>query len=264
MAVRTSDLPPEEENYRPEVLSRTEFLEVFATNYQPGEHVTIIGPTNSGKTTLVFEMLDKVATSELPVVILVMKPKDSTVMDAARRLGFYRTERWPPASKRDWRIWRATFSHKIPGWIFWPRQSLTNIRRDDDMLAFHFGKAISDCYRKGNRILFVDEAHAVQNELKLKPEMDAVLMRGRSLGCGGWFATQRPRHVTLNMYSQAEHLILFRTPDARDLKVYSEIGGIDQRVVAEAVTGLDRYEFVYIGRTKGEDHDTTMVVVKGQ
>lgn len=263
MVLRAADLS--EDSYQPEVLTRPEFLDVFAANYQPGEHVTIIGPTNSGKTTLVFEMLNKVATPELPAVVLVMKPKDSTVVAAAKRLGFYRTERWPPASKRDWRPWRPTFGQKIRGWIFWPRQSLTNIRRDDDMLAFHFGKAISDCYRTGNRIVFVDEAHAVQNDLKLKPEIDAVLMRGRSLGCGGWFATQRPRYITLNAYSQAEHLILFDTADDRDLKVYTEIGGkIDPKIIAEAVTSLNRFESVYIGRTKGEDDDTTMVVVEGE
>lgn len=260
MAVKVAELA---DTYRPEILSRDEFLDVFATNYQPGEHVTIIGPTNSGKTTLVFQMLDRVATPELPAVILVMKPKDSTVTTAAKRMGFYRTERWPPPTKRDWRVWRPTFGQKIRGWIYWPRQSLTNIRRDDAMLSVHFGKAIGDCYRTGNRIVFVDEAHAVQNELKLRPEMDAVLMRGRSLGCGGWFATQRPRYVTLNMYSQAEHVILFRTPDDRDLKVYSEIGGVDTKVLARTVTDLERYESVYIGRTKGEDHDTTMVIVEG-
>jgi energy-coupling factor transporter ATP-binding protein EcfA2 len=262
MVVRVRDLP--ESDYQPETLTRTEFLDVFARNYDPGEHVTFIGPTNSGKTTIAFQMLNQVATSELPAVILVMKPKDDTVVTAIRRMGVYKSERWPPATKRDWRPWKETFGKRIRGWVFWPRQSLTDIRRDDDMLSHQFGKALSDCYRQGNRIVFVDEAHAVQNELKLRPEMDAILMRGRSLGCGGWFATQRPRYVTLNMYSQAEHLILFRTPDVRDLKVYSEIGGIDQRVIADAVTDLDRFECVYIGRTKGEDDDTTMVIVKGE
>lgn len=262
MVVRASDVGASDA-YKPEVLTREEFLEVFAANYKAGEHVTIIGPTNSGKTTLVFQMLDKVASEDLPAVILVLKPRDATVDEAIKQLGFYRTERWPPATKRDWRPWKPTFMKRVRGWVYWPRQSLTDIRRDDDMLSYRFGRAMTDCYRSGRRILFIDEAHAVQNDLKLRPEMDAVLMRGRSLGCGGWFATQRPRNVTLNMYSQAEHLILFRTPDDRDLKVYSEIGGIDQQVVAQEVTDLDRFECVYIGRTKGEDNDTTMVVVEG-
>lgn len=260
MAIRTLDLPG---TYEPETLSRAEFLDVFAANYEPGEHVTIIGPTNSGKTTLVFQMLDKVATPELPAVILVMKPKDATVTTAIKQLGFYRTDKWPPATRREWRPWKDNFSRKIRGWVFWPRQSLSDIRRDDNMLAYQFGKAMTECYRTGNRIVFIDEAHGVQRDLKLAPEMDAILMRGRSLGCGGWFATQRPRHVTLNMYSMAEHLLLFRTPDERDLKVYTEIGGISQRIIAEAVTDLERFECVYIGRTKGIDNDTTMVVVKG-
>jgi len=244
-------------------LSQDEFLdEVFAPHYRPGEHVTFIGPTNSGKTTIAFKMLDRVATPELPVVILVLKPKDSTVDDEAAKYGFRRIDHWPP-TKREWRPWKSEFGGKIRGWVFWPRQSLRNIRRDDSMLSYEFGKVMTDCYRAGNRVVFVDEAHAVQNDLKLRPEMDAMLMRGRSLGCGGWFATQRPRNVTLNMYSQAEHLVLFRTSDERDADVYRQIGGVDPTIVSEAVWGLERFEFVYIGRTKGVDGDATLAIVKG-
>jgi len=260
-----ASLPDVDRYDGPVELSRAEFLdEVFAPNYRPGEHVTFIGPTNSGKTTVAFEMLDRVATPELPAVVLVLKPKDSTVDDQARRLGFRKTERWPPATSREWRPWKSSFSSKLRGWVFWPRQSLRDIRRDDKMLSYEFGRAITDCYRAGDRIVFVDEAHSVQNDLKLRPEMDAVLMRGRSLGCGGWFATQRPRNVTLNMYSQAEHLVLFRTPDERDADVYRQIGGVDPDVVAEAVWGLERFEFVYIVRTKGEADDAAMAIVKGE
>lgn len=258
-------IPDRDEEFTPPaVMGRGEFLDWFASVYRPGEHVTFIGPTNSGKTTVAFQMLDRVSSPEHPSVVLVLKPRDETVDAAVRHLeGFRKTERWPPLAKRDWRPWKSTFSQKVRGWMFWPRQELRDIRRDDDMLSHEFRQAMTHCYRRGNVIVFVDEAHAVQNDLKLRPEMDAIMMRGRSLGCSGWFATQRPRNVTLNMYSQAEHLVLFRTPDDRDTDVYRQIGGVDSKVIVDAVYDLERFSFVYIGRTKGEGGDATLVVVRG-
>lgn len=255
--------PDDRDMWEPPEMDRATFVGWFSDNYQAGEHVTIVGPTNSGKTTLTFRLLDEVATPERPAVILVLKPKDDTVDQLAKLDGFRKTMRWPPATQRNWRPGASDFGRKTRGFIFWPKQSLSDIRRDDDMLSAEFGRAITDCYRAGNRIIFVDEAHAVQNELKLQREMDAVLMRGRSLGCGGWMATQRPRNVTLNMYSQAEHLILFRTPDDRDTDVYRQIGGVDPKLIVAALDDLELHDSLYIGRTKGEDGDATMIIVRG-
>ena len=47
--------------------------------YRAGEHVTILGPTGSGKTYLGYQLLEKVATPKLPGIVLVMKPRDATV-----------------------------------------------------------------------------------------------------------------------------------------------------------------------------------------
>lgn len=250
-----------EPEIEPVYLTRDEFLdEVFAPHYEAGEHVTFVGPTGSGKTTVAFQMLDTVTTPELPGVVLVMKPRDSTVVAWTKKLEYKRTQTWPPGTSR---IARSGWTRKYPGYVFWPRHSLTDIRRDDEMLEEQFRAVLTDCYRKGDRIIFGDELHALQNDLHLKREIDAILMRGRSLGCAGWFSTQRPRDVSLNVYSQAEHLILFRTPDERDAEVYRLIGGMDPAAIKEAVYGLNRYEFVYIGRTKGENDEPTLAVVEG-
>lgn len=81
------------------------------------------------------------------------------------------------------------------------------------------------------------------------------------MGCGLWSSTQRPRNVSYNMYSQAEHLVLFKTPDTRDAEVYAQIGGIDPELVEDTVYSLSKHEFVYIGRTKGIDDEPTMLKV---
>ena len=58
------------ESARPVVIGREEFLADYWT-YKSGEHVTLIAPTQSGKTTLAFQLLARSAGPSLPAVVLV-------------------------------------------------------------------------------------------------------------------------------------------------------------------------------------------------
>lgn len=252
------------EDTAPEVvrLSRDEFIaDVFAENYERGEHVAIIGPTKSGKTTVAYQMLNAVATPELPGIVIVVKPKDETVVEWSKLSGFKKTETWPPVWNRAWTKKGGGFGKNRRGWVFWPRHSLKDIRQDNAMLARQCRMILTDAYRRGNRIVFADEIVALSKEFKLTEELEAIWQRGRSLGCGLWAASQRPFHAPQLMYSQAEHLILFFDPDKRDIDRFKEIGGIDPDLVADTVRRLKKHEFVYIGRSQGEDGVSPAIAV---
>lgn len=260
MAIDLDELGSESPQH--ERLSREEFIDdVFAPNYNPGEHVALIGPTGSGKTFVAYQMLDKVASPELPAVILVMKPRDDVVKEFSKLAGFRRTETWPPIMQRGFTKKSGGFLKKRRGWVFWPRHSLSDIQRDDDRLSRQFRLAITDCYKRGDRIIFADEVVGLSKELHLEQELNAVWMRGRSLGCGLWAATQRPFHAPLNMYEQSEHLILFNIPDARSRKRFEEISGVDPELVGDTVMSLKKYEFLYIGRTMAEDQVSAAMAI---
>lgn len=224
----------------PETFSRDEFInERF--DYSAGEHVTFLAPTQSGKTTLAFELLEANATPEVPGIVLVQKPRDPVVsqwLDHLKAKGWIKTATWPPSA----------FRKKSPGYILWPPHR-HDPDTDNPRLKEIFRRAILDSYKKGNRILFADETYGLSEELDLDKELIAVWSRGGGMGCGLWAATQRPAYIPLWGYSMAEHLFLANDPDKRARIRYGEIGGINSRFVEYEVERLPKYSWLYIRRT---------------
>lgn len=240
MALKDDDLIPTDV---PE-FGRDEFITERWT-YRPGEHVTFLAPTQTGKTTLKFELFRSTATKKRKAISLIMKPKDPVVDQYREILKFEKTPRWPPT----W--WRKTLFDP-PGWLVWPKHSFDpNV--DDKHLRREFRKAILECYKRGNVILDVDEILGVSDELNLDDELKAVWSRGASMGCGLWGGSQRPSGIPLHAYSQAAHLFLGYTSDKRDRDRFRDISGIgiDPEEIADLVTDLGEHEWLYIRRRGG-------------
>jgi hypothetical protein len=223
-----------------DVIPRAEFLERF-WDYRLGDHVTLIGPTGSGKTTLGYELLQRSSNPGLPGVVLVIKPRDATAKRWNDRLGYKIVRHWPPTDAR--KLW----GKGTPGWTLWPKHSF-NPEQDDVLLRAEMRRCILDSYRRGNRILFADEVVGLTEDLGLKSECRAVWMRGRSMGCGMWAATQRPFEAPLAAYSQSQHLFVHWDPDKRSRDRFKEIGGVDPGLITEIVDRLEQHQFLYFRR----------------
>jgi energy-coupling factor transporter ATP-binding protein EcfA2 len=218
--------------------TREEFL-ARRFRYKPGEHVTFVGPTQNGKTTLAFALLERVLRPpKHQAVALVMKPRDGRASQLIKHAEFRMVRRWPPPP----RPWESP-----PGWALWPKAT-GEIRRDNVLLEEQFRHAINDNYSRGDRILFADETYGL-TRLGLGEELDAVWTRGSGMGAALWAASQRPRGISLNAYSQAEHVFLSFTPDKQDRDRYAEIGGVDPDVVKSVTAQLDSYHWLYVRRT---------------
>jgi hypothetical protein len=221
------------------IFDRDEFLSE-RWKYSSGEHVTIIGPTGSGKTTLGYQLLGASTSPELPGVVLVMKPRDPTVVKFSKVTGYRVVRSWPPAPS----IWQA---RRPPGWVLWPKHTF-DPDKDDALLERQFRHALQHSYRRGNRVIFADEIVGLTDDLNLKRDANTIWMRGRSMGCGLWAASQRPAYVPQHAYGGAQHLFLHHDPDKRSRDRFGEIGGVDPEIVQTVTMGLHPHQWLYIKR----------------
>lgn len=215
--------------------------------YESGEHVTILGPTGWGKTHLAYRLLGATARPRLPALALVIKPRDATVKRWAAELDM--------PIVHDWPLVASPLRRRRNGHTVWPR--FTRDPEKDDALLYHVMKrTLRDTYARGDRIVFTDEAAgvaelkdpAVRNSRPLAVYLEALWMRGRSMGAGVWAASQRPVDIPLHAYTQASHLFLGNDPDHRGRMRYAEIGGIDPDVVKYQTARLPKWHWLYIRR----------------
>jgi hypothetical protein len=220
-------------------------------DYQPGEHVTVLAPSGGGKTHLAYQLLGETAHPELQACVIVMKPRDETVDKWNRRLKFKVVRDWPPTKIA------GMITKRPSGYVLWPKES----EDPDETDARHyriFRRAILDLYyhavskksltKSVGKITFADEVVSLEDELGLRPELQRVWSKGRSMSDGLWGASQRPAYISRFAY-QAHHLFLGNDPDEDVQKRYGEIGGgIDKELVRALCANLKDKQFVYIHR----------------
>lgn len=229
------------------VIGREEFARDYF-DYEPGDHVVFGGPTQRGKTTLAFDLLEYAATPDCPAYVAVSKPKDPTTEKATRRLNFVRVSDWPaPRKLSNW---------KPSGYVIWPK--FGDMNTDTQRAADITFRLMEDRYAAGVRnkkgILVMDDTMVKAKIMGLDRQMTKILAMAGAMDVGLWVFVQKPTDsgsTPIWSFSQSEHVFLTRDPDMRNRRRYDEIGGIDGHFVAQATNTLMPYQFLYIKRTGG-------------
>lgn len=225
IAARREILPP--------LIAWSDFVPYFGAHFRQGEHITLIGRTGSGKTTLGLSLLP----FRRFVLVLATKPKDPLI-GKLKREGYYVTRKWPVSAEIHPRV------------VYWPK-----IERTSDVITQRDGlyDALSSVYEDGGWCVYADEIRYLAETLKLERLLQLLWLQGRSLGVSLVGGTQRPAWIPLEAFSQATHLFLWRENDARNLKRLGEIGGIDSKTLQAMVTRLDfhRHECLYVNTVNG-------------
>lgn len=214
--------------------------------WKQGEHLTAIGPTGTGKTTLLVAALKKRDF----VLFLATKKEDRTVNKLARS-GYKIVQ--------DYREIQPEIDHKVILKPPFPNVSAKELK------ALHqriFRDALTWVFRTGAWCVVADEVRYLTEYLRLDDEMELLWLQGRSLHITVACATQRPKAIPLSAYDAATHLFFWRDNDKVNQQRIAEISGvdIDPKELMREVANLPRHELLYVNTRTGEGVRTKVEV----
>lgn len=222
------------------VVGRDQFVEEFAEQYKPS-HLTMIGPTQRGKSTLCFQLLNAVLArhkqDKWSAVILhgKIKKRDRVMIEQAKQNGYRIVPTWPPSPSPRPKHWRRNAT----GYILLPLNKKLPAKEEKKLLAAEFAKAIRTNYHSTRHvnITVVDERAQADKDLRLGEDLDAPLQRGLPHN-PEWNNIQRGAWCSYHCYDAPEHVFIFLDDDDSNTKRYAEFGIGDPRGLVEVMRGL--------------------------
>lgn len=213
--------------------------------------MTILGPTQSGKTTLALEVLE----AREHILFLATKREDPLIEGLAAR--GYRI-----SDDLDIRVTEGADGKHIldKRFVFWPVRSTIRTGRgrtrhmtmDEfrDYQRAEVKRALNYVWRVRRWAVFADEttwlSESGEGGLGLGKDLNTLWYQGATAKISLIAATQRPSWIPRAAYSSPEHLFFFSTTDKADLDRLSDIGaGVDKKLLEAEITSLRRHEFLY-------------------
>jgi len=221
------------------------FAKKWPTQFKQGEHVTIIGPTGSGKTLLAQELVKPRSF----VVATGVKHKDES-LERLMKQNWVRVGNWKDKPRSAQRV------------VLWPKED--DISKVREVHRNVFSNMLSDVYKKGSWAIWTDELRYMTDIIGLRKEYILMYVAARSNRISLISSAQRPSHVPLEAYSQAQHLVLFRTGDERDLARAGGLNGSNSKQVAATVSNLPHHHFLHVNLNTGEQTISTLQLEKGK
>lgn len=214
-------------------------------NHESGQHVLIAAPTGSGKSAMALKLTDY-PREGMYVVNMVTKPRDET-FEGSELSHWDRIEEWNPKAGRP-----SPWMDRV---LLWPKpQETMQATKMLQKQVFH--EALNSIFRTGRRRVVIDELHYMSDPSYLGLYDDIAILHhmGRSLGVTMVNLTQRPAWIPKIIYSSVTHAYIAQTKDRDDLKRLSDLGGIDGRAIAKAVSELpSKHDFLYVNPMGSHD-----------
>ncbi len=228
----------------------------YVFDWRQNQHVGLVGPTDSGKSTLQYAILPR----RKYVTFFATKPRDETLNAFAEQGGFVRIEDWPPRKGRNGKG-RILTAEEMPRRLLWPDatrmgpETLEN-QRQVFLRAFH------DIYGSGGWCVVWDEFWMMTRILGLEEEARIFLQQARSNDISFLMGMQRPSRIPLEVFDQSTHLFFWRDNDEANLKRMGGIGWMSANEIRYFVANLEPYQVLYLNTRRGWMYRTTAPDIK--
>lgn len=219
----------------------------YVFDWRQDQHVGLIGPTDSGKSTLTYAILPQ----RDYVTFFATKPRDRVLEQYARLGGYERIKEWPP---RTGPLRRKATAQQMPKRLLWPSAtSLASVGTQRKV----FGSAISDIYGQGGWCVVWDEFWMMCSILKMEQHARIMLQQARSNDISFVMGAQRPSRIPVELYDQASHLFFWRDNDELNLKRIGGVGWLSSGPIRSFTANLEPHQVLYVNTRKGWMYRTT-------
>lgn len=249
--MRVRELPPDE---TAPVLSWDDFR-TYVFDWQQNQHVGAIGPTEQGKTNLVYHLLKQRSY----VAYLAIKPRDPTLDAFAADGGYQRLYDWPPV-KKTFTGTKPVTPQEMPRRLVWPDARALDAEAEQMRV---FRKALGEIYADGGWCTVFDDYWYLAHILGFERDSKKFLMNARSNDIPMVICAQRPGGNRLvELFDQTTHLFFFRDNDETNLKRIGGVGYLASEPIRLLVANLDRFQFLYVNTRTGVMYRSTAPELK--
>jgi hypothetical protein len=207
-----------------------EFQEHFRKQWKPGQHVALIGPTGTGKSTLMVGILP------MRKYVMALDPKggDST-LSKLESYGFIHSE-WPPNKKVRKDIEDGKPARLIIGGKLKTADELPKLRAQ-------LARALTDSFNERGWTVYLDELQIAADRrmmnLMTPIERNLIAARDRKVSMVGSF--QRPAYVPRAASEMSTWFVVFYTRDRDVVRRIAEMAGRPTEEVRGMVEGLPEF-----------------------